>query len=212
MNFRWKVAQTFERIWWKRYLKRKDTESYLKWKKSYWHDFLQNLSLEVPLNQRVFDAGCGPAGIFTIMEGNSVTALDPLLDSYDDLNHFDRTWYPEVTFVNEPLENFESKAISTVYCINVINHVADLSQSLKQLALLTEPSGTLIISTDCHRSGFNKRLFRSLQWDILHPHQLDFTDFRSHLNEAGFEIVKEPSRRHDAFFDYVVVVCRKVAE
>ena len=48
---RWQVAQFFEIRWWKNYLKGKDVESYLKWKKSYWKDFLSKINQSVKIEE-----------------------------------------------------------------------------------------------------------------------------------------------------------------
>ena len=99
MNIRWKIAQFFEKWWWKRYLKPKNKEEYLAWKRDYWINFLHRADIKVPVSATTLDAGCGPAGIFMVMPEKS-TAIDPLLSSYEaDLPHFRRTDYPQVHFV-----------------------------------------------------------------------------------------------------------------
>ena len=76
---RWKVAQKAEIGWWKRYLKKKPVGDYIEWKRKYWTEFLSSVSdvIDVDQDHEILDAGCGPAGIFIILEGNKVTAIDP---------------------------------------------------------------------------------------------------------------------------------------
>ena len=89
---RWKIAQWFEQRWWKSYLADKNPQDYLDWKKSYWKVFIAKLDLEHPNEKAILDAGCGPAGIFIHLEGNQVTATDPLIDGYEKhLDHFNKS-------------------------------------------------------------------------------------------------------------------------
>ncbi|MEM6726326.1 MAG: class I SAM-dependent methyltransferase [Bacteroidota bacterium] len=81
-NWRWRLAQAAEIRWWQRYLRKKEPESYLSWKRDYWENFLEKIQCIVPSQAHILDAGCGPAGIFTIFPENQVTAIDPLLYHY----------------------------------------------------------------------------------------------------------------------------------
>ena len=101
------LCPNLERRWWQRYLARRDPAAYLRDKRAYWHRTLAELNLRPPpAGTRVLDAGCGPAGIFTILPDQQVTALDPLLPAYArDLPHFDPADYPNVTFVTGTLED-----------------------------------------------------------------------------------------------------------
>ena len=153
MNRRWQIAQYFEIRWWKRYLGNKDKAAYLEWKRAYWHAFLEKCSFSVSSGQKVLDAGCGPAGIFIILEAQTVDALDPLLERYEaSLPHFSRADYPDVRFLPVLLENIEEKArYDVVFCLNAINHVADIERALQQLAIAAKPGARMLISTDAHR-------------------------------------------------------------
>ena len=46
-----------------------------------WTNFLADTGYTIPVNSICLDAGCGPAGIFTILNEQQVTALDPV-DAY----------------------------------------------------------------------------------------------------------------------------------
>ena len=80
-TWKWKLAQTLEYKWWQNYLKKKDTNEYLQWKIHYWQDVLLQISkyVDIPNSKTILDAGCGPAGIFIALKGNTVDAIDPLL-------------------------------------------------------------------------------------------------------------------------------------
>ena len=89
-SLRWKVAQWFELRWWKNYLHGKNKEEYLAWKKNYWLNMLAEIAADVKIDAEkiICDLGCGPAGIFIALPGNKVTAVDPLIDAYENQTPF----------------------------------------------------------------------------------------------------------------------------
>jgi 2-polyprenyl-6-hydroxyphenyl methylase/3-demethylubiquinone-9 3-methyltransferase len=211
MNLRWRVAQFFEIRWWWRYLSRRDKEAYFAWKRHYWQDFLQKSDLEIPSGASVLDAGCGPAGIFIILKNQTVDALDSLLERYEKaFLHFRRRDWPQVRFFTVPLEGFfPEKKYDFVFCLNALNHVADLPRCLDRLAALTKRGGTLAVSIDAHNLSSAKRLFRLLPADILHPHQYDLEEYRAMLEGRGFQIEKEILLKKGMIFNYCLLVARK---
>lgn len=210
MKLRWKIAQAFEIRWWKNYLKKKDKGEYLAWKKSYWTTFLKDCALEVPNGATCLDAGCGPAGIFTILEQQKVDAIDPLLDSYQqNLPHFNPKDYPWIQFINAPLESFKpSTPYDIVFCLNAINHVSDLDACWEALFAATKKGGLLVVSIDAHNHSFFKKLFRAIPGDILHPHQYDLKEYQEMLTKRGGTIIKIVHKDKAFFFDYYVLVVK----
>lgn len=207
MNFRWKLAQFWEIRWWRWYLQHKDKAIYLEKKASYWKGILAQSELDLSGKEAVLDAGCGPAGIFMILEGEPMVAVDPLLEDYKrQLTHFDPSDYPNVQFVTSSLEAFEpSQAMDVIFCCNVINHVADLPLCMDRLSSWLKPGGTLILSVDVHNHQILKRIFRMIPGDILHPHQHDLLDYQNMLMERGFSIEKTTQLKSGNIFDYYLI-------
>ncbi len=225
MTFRWKIAQAAEIRWWQRYLKNKPTTDYAVWKTDYWQKLLAEIGLS-HLNtvdegnpdafgeggqKSIFDAGCGPAGIFMIFKNHKVDALDPLLDEYETtLPHFRKTLYPNVHFYSKPLENFDKQdAYDAVFCLNAINHVADLARCFDILVAATKKGGQLIVSIDAHNFPLLKHIFQALPGDILHPHQFDLAEYQAMLTERGCTIEKTILKKHEFIFNYYVLVATK---
>ncbi len=204
MSLRWKIAQFFELRWWLRYLSDKDKTTYLDWKKAYWRQFLSETGLNLPTGAKVLDAGCGPAGIFTILSDCQVDAVDPLINSYQQrLPHFNATDYLHTRFFAQTIESFYPDATyDFVFCLNALNHVADLQQSLDRLAAWTIPGGVLVISVDAHHYPILKRIFQLIPGDILHPHQYDLREYEGMLQHRGFSIEKRDCLKQDLIFDY----------
>lgn len=206
------MAQAVERRWWRRYLGGRDVEAYASWKRAYWRRLLRRtgharvLEQEWQYRARVLDAGCGPAGVFTVLAKASVTAVDPLLDSYDELPHFCRTDHPNVHWRSVPLETYEEAGgYDYVFCLNVLNHVRDLSAVLRVLAAALDPDGTLVLSVDAHRHAWLKPLFRFIPGDVLHPHQLGLSEYEAAFLQAGLVIVDRTLYGSPALFDYWVL-------
>lgn len=210
-NLRWKAAQFFEIRWWKLYLGNKDKATYLAWKTAYWRDFLDKSDITVPPNIRVLDAGCGPAGIFTIFEEQVTDAVDPLLDQYErELPHFSRADWPKVQFHCCALEDFITDAqYPYVFCLNAINHVADLDKSLDQLAGFTAKGGLFAMSIDAHNYQWIKQLFRLQPSDILHPHQYDLVEYQDMLTKRGFEVRRSVLFKKELIFSYYLIIAQK---
>ena len=211
MQLRWQIAQFFEMRWWRRYLSGKEKDAYLDWKKNYWRSLLQRLDMDIPVTATVLDAGCGPAGIFTVLVHNKVDALDPLLDRYEEqLPHFRRSDYPGVRFVCLPLEQFTPEQPYTfVFCLNAINHVADLSLCFDRLHACAQPGGTLLVSIDTHNYNGLKRIFRLFPGDILHPHQYDLPEYQAMLTSRGFRIEQTILLKKEWIFSYYLIRARR---
>ncbi len=210
-KLRWKIAQSAELRWWQRYLKRKPTADYLQWKRAYWKTFLQQIGVYLKSDEKVLDAGCGPAGIFTVLKGQQVDAVDPLLNQYDEkLDHFQKSNYPEISFFSESLEGFQTtKSYDKVFCLNAINHVADLNLCLDKLVNFTKSGGQLIVSIDAHNFQLFKHIFRLLPGDILHPHQYDLKEYQRMLEARGVEIFNTVLYKKQFLFNYYVLVGSK---
>jgi 2-polyprenyl-6-hydroxyphenyl methylase/3-demethylubiquinone-9 3-methyltransferase len=211
-SWRWRLAQFLEIRWWKRYLSDKNPEEYIRWKTAYWEQLLKELSPELTIypGQRVLDAGCGPAGVFLALKQNQVVAIDPLLEAYGKLPHFRQNDYPYTTFIQSDIEQFESKEpFDIIFCLNAINHVADIQKAYDVLCGLLKPGGVLVISIDAHNYGMLKHLFRALPGDALHPHQYDLHEYDRFLASRGLVIHKTLMKDEGLIFNYYVQVASR---
>lgn len=206
MSWRWKIAQAAEIRWWKNYLRSKEPTDYLAKKKQYWKRVLDQLNLEIGASSTILDAGCGPAGIFILLDKQDIDAVDPLLDQYaKELPHFVPLDYPNTQFFCDSLETWKPpKQYDYVFCLNAINHVADLELSLNKICDAVRPGGTLIVSVDAHNHALLKPIFQWIPGDILHPHQYDLNEYRQMLKQRGAQITQEHCLKKAFFFNYYV--------
>ncbi len=211
MNLRWKVAQAAEIRWWQKYLAKKQPENYRSWKMEYWQDLLSKIGVSPEKGATALDAGCGPAGIFMALRQQKVTAIDPLLEQYESkLEHFSRADFPNVHFQNVPLEAYSTETpFDIVFCLNAINHVADLPLSFDKLVNATRPGGQLVVSIDAHNYSWLKHVFRLLPGDILHPHQYDLEEYQAMLEGRNCTIEQTHLHRKEGIFNYYIIVARR---
>lgn len=208
MNIRWKLAQAAEIRWWRAYLRGKDPEEYLRLKAEYWRRVLKAAGFVPEPGALVLDAGCGPAGVFMILDEQEVHAVDPLLEAYrSSLPHFEPSRYSHVRFFNQPLESFQPPVLyDAIFCFNAINHVANLGKSLDVLAGALKPGGLLLLSVDVHKHAFLKKVFQWLPGDVLHPHQHGLGEYRGMLEGRGLEVERAVRIKRGFIFDYYLMV------
>lgn len=211
-TWKWKLAQTLEYKWWQRYLQKKNTTEYLQWKMQYWQTLLFEVYkyIDIPENSMILDAGCGPAGIFMALKGNNVVAIDPLLEKYSSLPHFQPEKFAWTEFRNLPLESLkEENKYDFIFCMNAINHVNNIDVCYDNLVNALKPNGYLIISTDAHRSNFLKKIFQLLPGDMLHPVQLNLEEYSTFLENRKLEIIKNILYKQERIFNYYITLAKK---
>lgn len=212
-TLKWKLAQKLERLWWRRYLHGQSPQEYKTWKQAYWQKFYALIAADVALqaNAHVADIGCGPAGIFSFFKDYEVTAVDPLLDSYEnDLSVFNKEDYPHTRFITSSIEDFEaSHPFDLVCCLNAINHVSDLALAFTKLCEATKVGGYCALSIDAHNHGFLKHLFRAVPGDALHPHQYDLQEYEAMMVAAGFTMQRTELYKKHPIFNYYILLGKK---
>ncbi|MDB5227522.1 MAG: Methyltransferase type 11 [Bacteroidota bacterium] len=209
---KWKLAQALEYKWWQNYLQKKDVSKYLDWKRNYWNNLLLSLSeyIEFPVGKNILDAGCGPAGIFMVLSGNTVDALDPLLDRYKSLEHFIPEKYPRINFINASIEALDhEEKYDLIFCMNAINHVNDIELCYDNLVKALKSGGYLIISTDAHRHEFLKKIFQLIPGDVLHPVQLNIMEYNTFLSKRNMETIHDILYKREMIFDYHITIAKK---
>ena len=210
-TLRWKLAQYFERRWWKKYLRNKTVEDYRVWKKDYWNKLLTAGEISMANDCKILDAGCGPAGVFMILEKQKVTAVDPLLNEHEkQLIHFKKSDYKNAEFIQSPIENFKRvNYFDFIFCMNAINHVQDYETAMNNLTESLKPDGIFVMTIDAHNHSFFKHLFKAIPGDILHPHQFDLNEYKLHLMQRGVVIEKEVLLKKEFFFNHYLIVGNK---
>lgn len=207
MNWRWKIAQNAEIRWWQRYLKNRPVASYLQWKTDYWQSFLKKNNIHFSGKEKILDAGCGPAGVFMVLDSHQVDAVDPLLPAYEtSIEHFRKEDYPNVSFFPVAFEAFETEIkYDTIFCLNALNHFEEIDASVDKLFDLLKENGRMYVSIDAHNFSFFKKIFQFIPGDILHPHQYDLEDYKKMFTSRGGKIIATNLIKKEFLFDYYLL-------
>lgn len=151
---RWKAAQNFERQGWT--VCWSDSQS----DRNHEHHALFKGYEALPRHLgHMIEVGCGPftqsATILETHTADSITLLDPLLESYPGLPHcsyksgklrgLPTTFMP---FMAELLEDKEK--YDTLVCINVLEHVMDAYLVLDNIHQALKPGGILVMGERTH--------------------------------------------------------------
>jgi 2-polyprenyl-6-hydroxyphenyl methylase/3-demethylubiquinone-9 3-methyltransferase len=208
MNLRWKIAQTMEQWWWHWYFSTKTPPKYLAWKKKYWEKFLETAQFQPQPGDPVLEIGSGPAGVFMLLPGNPVTAIEPLLRTYERMpSFFNPAWYPYTRFLDLPFEKYEeNQRFPCIFCLNVINHVADIELCCKKLKRHLAPGGRLFLTVDAHNHRGLKKVFQWLPGDILHPHQFSLQEYEALLEKHDLPLRRVQWLKSDFIFNYYLIV------
>jgi 2-polyprenyl-6-hydroxyphenyl methylase/3-demethylubiquinone-9 3-methyltransferase len=212
INLKWKLAQKLEYKWWVQYLRKRNPAEYLANKIKYWEKVLTTIGDVVTIEPTsvILDAGCGPAGIFLAFPNHQVDAIDPLLDKYTQLSIFKPEKFPWTRFRTMPIEALsEVDQYDAIFCLNAINHVNDIDDCFKNLIQALKPGGTLIMSTDAHRHIFLKKIFQYLPGDMLHPIQLDVSEYAAFFDKYKVSLVKKILFKRMSIFDYYILIAKK---
>jgi len=212
LQTRWKIAQFFELLWWKNYLSKKNIQQYLLWKQNYWHQFLSHLpdAFQKKINNttslQILDAGCGPAGIFSILNQHQLTAIDPLITKYQSEGLLKPENFEQVQFQSLKIESLgEKEKYDIIFCLNAINHVENLNQSITNLCCSLKPGGFIVTSVDVHKNHFLQKIFSIIPGDILHPHQLSAKDYQELFQLNGIKNMDTKKIKKGKVFNYVLI-------
>lgn len=212
-SVKWVIAQKIELRWWQSYLRGRPKDEYHLWKKNYWQTILEKVQNIVPIEpgSKILDAGCGPAGMYMVLDGFKVDAIDPLVDEYQQkINQFDKADYPYVNFNACALEDFHpEESYDIIFCMNAINHVDDIRKCYDLLDTWLKPGGTMVLTIDAHNYAFFKYLFRIIPGDLMHPYQYSLADYNQFLISRNYNIQAIHQLKSEFFFNHYLQIAEK---
>lgn len=187
---RWRHAQAEELNCWTEIRHKLQSAEYIEKKKEYWRRVLRKagLSLDKLHEKRILEVGCGPSGIFLLLEPSSnILLLDPLMNDYKrlapDLVRSHRS-------VSEPLESADlCDRFDVVFAVNCIDHCSDIRLFLERLAAVTAARGTVVLAVNTHLREWTEFVWQKAQRFMEPHHPYHFTaDGYSRLLKPLFEI------------------------
>lgn len=163
MKFSRNAAKHWEEIrYWKRQAKSGQLEN------SWYQDLFTTpfgLTVADYDQKRILDIGCGPRGSLEWADNASErVGLDPLVEKYRSLN----IDLHAMSYVNARSEAipFDDDYFDFVSCINALDHVDDVKQTLQEIIRVLKPGGCFLLMVDI---GHDPTLSEphTLNWNLL---------------------------------------------
>lgn len=137
----------------------------------------RNSSDENPLRGKVLDVGCGPISVLEHGLGYDVVGIDPLMAKYAQampdfvrLGFVNNAEYRSGTIADVAEQDFDF-----VWCVNVLDHLDNWSETVGHFARVLKPGGTLMLSTDIRKVT-----------DQYHIGTFNYLDLVTRLQQVGF--------------------------
>ena len=182
---RWQRAQTAELEWWAnwRRLPFYRDHSLPDYWKSVLSEFLGDLEAVSP--RAIVEVGCGPHGVVRYLFDNAQFKLgiDPLICRFGERPApGGRTSYAAAVGEEIPLKD---ESADLVLCINVLDHVMDARQTLREIRRILKPGGKLVLEVHT----FPKFLTPLLLFDHPHTYHWSPRDVTKMVGAAGYSIL-----------------------
>jgi hypothetical protein len=135
-------------------------------------DYLMRQGL-VNRPRKTLDIGGKGTAIFLALKDGERYAVDPVYQDLFQVHPFLRELdeYQGVNFLAMPVEEVATvDRFESIFCINVLDHMADLKTIAGKIEGLLAPSGTLVVIVDCYADRAVRNLVRWFDVDLPHPH------------------------------------------
>jgi SAM-dependent methyltransferase len=123
--------------------------------------------------KRTMDIGGKGTTIFLALRDGERYAVDPVYRDLFQVHPFlkELKEYQGVNFLAAPVEDITiDQPFDTIFCINVLDHMAELDTIIAKIEELLAPSGTLVLVIDCYADRAVRNLIRWFDVDLPHPH------------------------------------------
>jgi len=200
-NKRWKQAQVYEQSFWQHASERiakddREQLSWYKWRAERLEKLLKTAFPESPptfSSAKVLEIGSGPIGVVSFFEAAERYAIDPLCDYYSTRPALVKLRNDNVTYKKGKGEElpFDDASCNLVIIENVIDHVQNADDVMKEIHRALEPDGILYLTVNLHPAwgAFLHSILSNLRIDRGHPHTFTITGIRNFLTRNGFKII-----------------------
>lgn len=205
---RWITAQAYERGFWAKAANRiasnqNEGLNWYTWKADRFKSLLRKAVVgdgaELQ-DKRVLEVGSGPVGIISYIGARERAAVDPLCAYYSQIPELVRNRDPKVRYLTVEGESlpFPSGSFDVVIMDNVIDHVQNAHQVMREIDRVLDSRGMLYFTVNLHpRSGaVLHRIASALKIDRGHPHTFTLQKARRFLASHGFRV------EYDEWDDY----------
>ena len=95
--------------------------------------------------------------------------------------------------------------------MNVINHVANIRESLRNIIEALKPGGKLILTVDAHNWMLFRTVFGIIPGDILHPHQFNLREYQELVENQGCAVKHTELIKKEFIFSYYLLIAERKA-
>ena len=182
---RWQEAQRAELDWWQNWRRLPFYRNHSfenNWRTVLSHFLTRS---EISDAQTIIEVGTGPHGVvrYLFEDASIKIGLDPLLCRFDERPRPNKnTCY--VAAVGELLP-VRDAAADLVVCINVLDHVMDAGQILREIRRVLKPNGRLLLEIHTFPKIFTPIMFL----DHPHTYHWSWSGVMQLVREGGFEII-----------------------
>ncbi len=186
---RWQEAQHLEES-------QATTDEVRQWvevRKDTWANFVAYLRRAGYLTnpRRVLDIGGKYTTVFLALREGERYAVDPVYLSMFEQHPFlqDVEELKGVHFLAMPAEEIqEVGSFDTIFCINMLDHMAVPQQLVDTIDALLTPGGNLILVIDCYADRLVREIVRRFDVDVPHPHHFLAEDIRRMFSRLSLRI------------------------
>ena len=185
MSRAWETSQKAERNFWQH-----KTNRYPRFAKETWAEYLRwdDLDFSFFAGKRIVELGCGPFGMIHFMEEAAERiGVDPLIDAYRSMGLLADGGVTHLSGKGERID-LPGGWAEVVISYNVLDHVEDPAEYLREAWRLLAPGGCLYLN--CHTfhriPAFVRTRLRLL--DRPHPWHFSGRNVGDLVSRAGFHI------------------------
>lgn len=139
------------------------------------------------LSEQILEIGCGIGNFSTyLINYGNLTAIDINQDYIKEArSKIGRQADIGLGDIEKGKYFFKKRIFNTVVCINVLEHIRDDKEAVKNIYKILAPKGVLILLVPAH-----KFLFNLIDQSISHFRRYEKGKLEKLLKEEGFEIIK----------------------
>ena len=161
-----------------------DMREWVEVRRDTWTRLMDYLTREGLINspKRTMDIGGKGTTIFLALRDGERYAVDPVYRDLFQVHPFLRELkeYQGVNFLAAAVEDTTiDQPFDTIFCINALDHVAEVDAIIAKMEELLAPSGTLVLVVDCYADRAVRNLIRWFDVDLPHPHHFLAEDILS---------------------------------
>jgi ubiquinone/menaquinone biosynthesis C-methylase UbiE len=196
---RWERAQTAELLWWQNWSRLPFYRNHSfpdHWKRIV-SEFIGDPESIPPCT--IVEVGCGPHGIVRYLFENArfKIGLDPLIGRFKDGPVADcRTAY--VAAIGETIP-VKDEAADLVFCINVLDHVMDADEILREIWRVLKPGGRFLLEVHT----FPRILTPIMFFDRPHTFHWSHDSVTKMVRNSGYKILRVQTARFPVELSWV---------